>query len=438
MTEQLPEEVRRARLEAIAERWRVPAAMRGAVVRAALRDDVVVDGERDVAEADAMTRAVTVLLRMAITDHVGREHGDRLWSLAGLLGCPVDEREALLVEVMVQFSRRVDGYKPELGSYGGWLTGFVRNVWRNHRRRGLRGRRNLSYVGAVDEQVAVPAAGIQQVEDRESLRWLLDQLSPPLREAWVLQEVEGLTQEEIARLVGRPKGTVGRRIALAKKKIRAIVEAHRERFFLPLPLLLSASAGPDDVIRRLVDAARVPSRAPPGVLEQLRQRVRERVLQERGARGRPSRPPPLRSAARWAERGAMWAAGALSAWALHRPASAPPPREVVREVVRRVEVPAAPPIEAAVPAAPAPAVSARVEPRRAPRDVTARAAVDEREFQWIEQAESALGRGQLDDARAALANHAREFPHGALAQERETLRAQLAPRRFDGASAGAR
>ena len=51
---------------------------------------------------------------------------------------------------------------------------------------------------------------------------LLDRLSPPMRAALVLREIEGLEYEEMARTLGVPVGTVRSRLNTARRQFRAL------------------------------------------------------------------------------------------------------------------------------------------------------------------------------------------------------------------------
>ena len=96
--------------------------------------------------------------------------------------------------------------------------------------------------------------------------------------------------------------------------------------------------------------------------------------------------------------------------------------EVERVVERRVEVPALAPVAAPTPPAAPPAESppppARAPSPAAPVDTSAA------ERALIDQARNALVRGSPDGALRAVREHERRFPHGALDEERDSLRVQ--------------
>jgi RNA polymerase sigma-70 factor (ECF subfamily) len=57
---------------------------------------------------------------------------------------------------------------------------------------------------------------------------LLDELTPPLRAALVLRELEELSYEEIAAMLEIPVGTVRSRLSAARTRFRQLYEAVQE------------------------------------------------------------------------------------------------------------------------------------------------------------------------------------------------------------------
>jgi RNA polymerase sigma-70 factor, ECF subfamily len=67
--------------------------------------------------------------------------------------------------------------------------------------------------------------GAEIIHHRLLVERLLDQLSPPMRAALVLREIEGLEYAEIADVLDIPVGTVRSRLNAARAKFRSIYEA---------------------------------------------------------------------------------------------------------------------------------------------------------------------------------------------------------------------
>lgn len=130
-------------------------------------------------------------------------------------------------------------------------------------------------------------------------------------------------------------------------------------------------------------------------------------------------------------------AGGAARLAARRPA-APPPAATARVAPR--PPPAAP---AAVVVAPAPVAAppAVVAPAPVARPATAAPRDDDRAFRdelaLLDRALAALGHDDVGGAAAALSQHARRFPAGRLAPEREALRVRCAAAGGDPAAAEA-
>jgi RNA polymerase sigma-70 factor (ECF subfamily) len=105
-------------------------------------------------------------------------------------------------------------------------------LWRRRRR----SRRDVlpltSLAGPEDEggqlPVAAPGAGpAAEVDYGIDLRAALQALSPDHREVVTLREIDGLSYEEIARVLGVPRGTVESRLHRARAELRERLKAYR-------------------------------------------------------------------------------------------------------------------------------------------------------------------------------------------------------------------
>jgi RNA polymerase sigma-70 factor, ECF subfamily len=113
---------------------------------------------------------------------------------------------------------------------GPWLYRVVVNVCRDVARRGGGAR----LVALADAGVlASPSDGAREREDavarseqRRMVQAALLTLPAREREAIVLRDIEGLTTEEVARVLGSSAGTVRSQVSTARLKIKRYVEAH--------------------------------------------------------------------------------------------------------------------------------------------------------------------------------------------------------------------
>jgi RNA polymerase sigma-70 factor (ECF subfamily) len=113
------------------------------------------------------------------------------------------------------------------GSLRQYLYGIARNLARQ-RWQGLG--RELSYDDDADGDAASFAASLPDVSAAEISRVVqaaLDLLSPLQREAIVLFELEDLSLEEVAAVVGADAGTVKSRLYRARESLRRILAEYR-------------------------------------------------------------------------------------------------------------------------------------------------------------------------------------------------------------------
>jgi RNA polymerase sigma-70 factor (ECF subfamily) len=141
-------------------------------------------------------------------------------------GAPPADRDDLLQEVFVVVHRRLpdfDGRNP-----AGWLYRITARQVRDFRRQ--RWFKNI-FRRSDPPGERLPAPGPSPVlrletrEKRELLAKLLEKIGRPLRETFVLFEIEGYSGEEIAALQGISINTVRARIRRARKKLTALLRA---------------------------------------------------------------------------------------------------------------------------------------------------------------------------------------------------------------------
>lgn len=157
---------------------------------------------------------------------------------------------------------------------------------------------------------------------------------------------------------------------------------------------------------------------PPDVALRVHARVAERIAAA----------PPATSGLAWK----LWAGVgvtviALGWWATRPPpAVAPTPSRPVPTLVAPTPPPT--PAVVAAPVVLAPPVVPVTAPIAAPSPLVAAPPVERddlpSELRWIERAQTALAAGDPGAAQAALRGHARAFPRGHLAEEREALSVQ--------------
>ncbi len=160
-------------------------------------------------------------------EEVVTQHSARVYRLAlRLTGNPHDA-EDLTQDVFVRVFRSLDKYRP--GTFEGWLHRITTNLFLDGARRKQRIRFDLMADDA-DERVPTREPGpgqvvVDQDMDHDVAR-ALAALSPDFRAAVVLCDIEGLSYEEIADVLGLKLGTVRSRIHRGRAQLRDAL-AHR-------------------------------------------------------------------------------------------------------------------------------------------------------------------------------------------------------------------
>jgi RNA polymerase sigma-70 factor (ECF subfamily) len=143
-----------------------------------------------------------------------------------ITGNPIDA-EDLVQETVIRAHRAVDRFD---GRYPrAWLLTILRNTWRNMNRR-----TRPRLLDTDDELLSVPATGAdgrsgaeEHVVDRmldAELAAGLRNLSDAHRVVVLLVDIDGLTYQEAADVLGVPSGTVMSRLHRARKRLRARLE----------------------------------------------------------------------------------------------------------------------------------------------------------------------------------------------------------------------
>ena len=153
-------------------------------------------------------------------------HLDALYRVALRLTGNAADAEDLVQETMLRAYRSWDRYTPGTNAKG-WLLTILRHLFINEYRRRSR------HPETVDVDTIEPFALFQEVQeedpqgaffdkivDDEVLR-AVDQLPEAFREAVTLSDVEGLSYEEVAKVLDVPVGTVKSRLYRGRRLLQA-------------------------------------------------------------------------------------------------------------------------------------------------------------------------------------------------------------------------
>ncbi len=146
------------------------------------------------------------------------------------------DAEDLTQDVFLKVYRNLQSFDPARASFGVWLTALTRNLLVDHYRRSRLERASESLDepigeesegGTRAERLPDPRAGQEQhvagLELRSRVQAALARVTPELREAVILRDLQDLDYREIAEVLGVPQGTVKSRISRGRAELARLL-----------------------------------------------------------------------------------------------------------------------------------------------------------------------------------------------------------------------
>jgi RNA polymerase sigma-70 factor, ECF subfamily len=159
-----------------------------------------------------------------------RRHTRRVFNLCYRFTGNATEAEDLSQEVFLRIYRTLASYRPAFGAFPTWLTSVTRNLLVDHYRRTRRDRLTDSIEDAMptlenkQSGARTPDKLALASELSGQLQQGLARLSPELREAVILRDLQGLDYSEIQGVLEVPEGTVKSRINRGRIELARILE----------------------------------------------------------------------------------------------------------------------------------------------------------------------------------------------------------------------
>ncbi|MBO0813269.1 MAG: RNA polymerase sigma factor SigE [Microlunatus sp.] len=160
-------------------------------------------------------------------DEVVREHSARVYRLAYRLTGNPHDAEDLTQDVFVRVFRSLHKFQP--GTLEGWLHRITTNLFLD----GARRRKKIRFDGLaegseerLESRMPAPAEQLADADLDHDVAAALAALAPEFRAAVVLCDIEGLSYDEIADVLGVKLGTVRSRIHRGRAQLRTAL-SHR-------------------------------------------------------------------------------------------------------------------------------------------------------------------------------------------------------------------
>ncbi len=173
----------------------------------------------------------------AAWEEIVQRYHRRIYNVCYRFAGDSENAQDLTQEVFIKMYRTLETYDAGKGAFMTWVTTITRNLLVDHFRKskGDRITDSLDSTGAeredaqpLSEQIAdrglPPDAVVQLREAREMVHCALQKLSPELREAVILRDLQDLDYREIATALRVPEGTVKSRINRGRAELARLLQ----------------------------------------------------------------------------------------------------------------------------------------------------------------------------------------------------------------------
>jgi RNA polymerase sigma-70 factor (ECF subfamily) len=190
---------------------------------------------------DAQVAALLVRRCIAVDaaawEEIVQRYHRRIYNICYRFAGSAEDAQDLTQEVFIRMYRTLSTYDVERGAFMTWLTTMTRNLLVDHFRKTRQDRLTDSLDAALSEHEDAlplgeripdsgppPDSGIQSREARDTVHQALQKLSPELREAVILRDLQDMDYKEIAMVLKVPEGTVKSRINRGRAELGRLLQ----------------------------------------------------------------------------------------------------------------------------------------------------------------------------------------------------------------------
>ena len=173
----------------------------------------------------------------AAWEEIVQKYHRRIYNICYRFAGSGDDAEDLTQEVFIKMYRTLNSYDVDRGAFMTWVTTITRNLLVDHFRKTKQDRMtdSLDTVSSEHEDAMplseqIPDRGLSQdsrVQSRETgetVHQALQKLSPELREAVILRDLQDLDYRDIAAVLKVPEGTVKSRINRGRAELARLLQ----------------------------------------------------------------------------------------------------------------------------------------------------------------------------------------------------------------------
>jgi len=173
----------------------------------------------------------------AAWEEIVQKYHRRIYNICYRFAGSGDDAEDLTQEVFIKMYRTLNSYDVDRGAFMTWVTTITRNLLVDHFRKTKQERMtdSLDTVSSDHEDAMplsekIPDRGpsqdsrVQSRETGETVHLALQKLSPELREAVILRDLQDMDYREIATVLKVPEGTVKSRINRGRAELARLLQ----------------------------------------------------------------------------------------------------------------------------------------------------------------------------------------------------------------------
>lgn len=170
-------------------------------------------------------------------EEIVQRYNRRIYNICYRFAGSADDAQDLTQEVFVKMYRTLNSYDVGRGAFMTWVATITRNLLVDHFRKSKQDRVTDSLDAApsehedamplseqIHDKALPPDARAQSRETRETVHRALQKLSPELREAVILRDLQDMDYREIAAVLKVPEGTVKSRINRGRAELARLLQ----------------------------------------------------------------------------------------------------------------------------------------------------------------------------------------------------------------------
>ena len=170
-------------------------------------------------------------------EEIVQRYSRRIYNICYRFAGSADDAHDLTQEVFIKMYRTLKTYDVERGALMTWVTTITRNLLVDHFRKTRQDRITdsldaetsqhedaASLSERIPDKTQPPDSRVQSRETREVVHQALQKLSPELREAVILRDLQDMDYRDIATVLKVPEGTVKSRINRGRAELARLLQ----------------------------------------------------------------------------------------------------------------------------------------------------------------------------------------------------------------------